>query len=110
MVLLSAPAVPGSTPVRLPQRAVLAGGRSEAGSRRTRRVAPPPRPAVGHDVAAVAHDPGNSFLPSGVVPIGTSRARSRSTASNELSVTPDPGLGRLTTVVPVHNSETPLCA
>ena len=51
-----------------------------------------------HDVAAVVHDPGNAFLPSGVVPTGTSRARSRSTASNELSVTPDLGLGRATMV------------
>src|SRR6187397_2101103 len=34
-----------SVPVRPPPRAVLASARSGAGSRRTRRAAPPPRPA-----------------------------------------------------------------
>jgi hypothetical protein len=45
MVPPSAPVAPWSAPVRPPPRSVLAGGRSGAGSRRTRRVALPPRPA-----------------------------------------------------------------
>jgi hypothetical protein len=44
-VLPSALAAPRSARVRPQQRAVLGGGRSGAGSRRTRHEAPPPRPA-----------------------------------------------------------------
>src|SRR3954447_18419668 len=42
-------AAPRSARVRPPRRAVLAGGRSGAGSRRTAPAAPPPRPAGTRD-------------------------------------------------------------
>src|SRR5215208_1451430 len=45
MVLRSALAAPWSAPVRRLPPAVLAGGRSGAGSQRTTLAAPPPRPA-----------------------------------------------------------------
>jgi hypothetical protein len=60
-VLPSAPAAPRSARVRPPQRAVLAGGRSGAGSQRAGRVAPPPRPAGRRNPASTTPTPTTSW-------------------------------------------------